>query len=113
MCAQKLKMANRDSLEIEQVGAPTVPSAVIDGSMNLKTFRVTDMSKCHIVSQCVTSISLINFHFLAFFGDYWTFFCHSVTLRQGVTHVMGVTLVTYVTLVTNIQVMCHLSFVIK
>jgi hypothetical protein len=44
----------------EQVGAPTVPSAVIRGSNNLKTFSVTNMSKCHMMSQCVTSISFLS-----------------------------------------------------
>jgi hypothetical protein len=48
----------------EQVGAPTVPSAApsLEGPMNLKTFSVTNMSKCHMVSQCVTSISFLNKH---------------------------------------------------
>jgi hypothetical protein len=44
----------------KQVGAPTVPSAVIKGYNYLKTFSVTNMSKCHMMSQCVTSISFLG-----------------------------------------------------
>jgi hypothetical protein len=45
-----------------------VPSAVIRGPMNLKTFGATDVSKCHIMSRCITYISFPNLHIFAFFA---------------------------------------------
>jgi hypothetical protein len=32
----------------------------LEGPINLKTFIVTNMSKCHMMSQCVTSISFLS-----------------------------------------------------
>jgi hypothetical protein len=76
--------------------------------MNLKTFGVTDRSKCDIVSHCVTSIfSFLNWHIVAYFFLFGTFlFSHCLTV---LTQVMGVTPRTFVTLVTNVIVMCHWS----
>jgi hypothetical protein len=93
-------------LQEKQVGAPTVPWAVIRGSNKLEDFRC----QIHVkVSHCVTSISFLNWHIFGYFVLFGTFLGHRVTLCHSVTHVMGVHLVTCVTLVTNIIVMCHWS----
>jgi hypothetical protein len=74
--------------------------------MNLKTFSLTYMSKCHIVSQCVMSVSFLNWHI--FVNIYFVFVGFCVALCYSVTHVMSVSNVTFVTLLTKIKVMCHL-----
>jgi hypothetical protein len=53
----------------KHVCAPTVPSAVIRGSNELEDFGVTDVSKCHILSKCVTSILFLNWHDFGIFCD--------------------------------------------
>jgi hypothetical protein len=38
----------------------------LEGPMNSKTFGVTDVSKCYMMSKCVTYISIPNWHIFAF-----------------------------------------------
>jgi hypothetical protein len=48
--------------------------------MNLKTFGVTKVSKCHIVSHCVTSIpQLAYLQFFLFFVNFLLLWCHIVS----------------------------------
>jgi hypothetical protein len=69
----------------------------LEGPMNLKTFRFTEVSQCRIVSWCVPSISFPNKHIFCFFLYLLNFLCLSVTLCHSV-----------VTLYS-----CHVSLVIK
>jgi hypothetical protein len=98
----------KDRAHDQQEGAPPLPCLRLsfEGLVILMTFRVTEMSQCHIVSRCVTYVWFHNCLILAFIA-FLNFLSRSVTLCDSVTHVMFVTLCIYLTDVSNIIVMCH------